>query len=122
MVVENEGKEEYIHLKSQDNEVEYMESTLPKKESHDSDGNINPGDSAELREPLGDEDHSVVYQNLDENVNVQHNRSSDATFINDSNFNMIANDDPIYNVEIENSSIENFNDTSSLQDLKKNLF
>lgn len=129
-VVENEGKEEYIHLKSLDNEVEYMESTLPKKETHDVDGQMNAGDSTELREPFGQnvipgEDQSVVYPNSDDYANMQ-SHGNDIILTNDSNFDTIANDDPNYNVqssfENDNSNVESHNDKSSFQDLKKTLF
>ena len=125
-VVENEGKEEYIHLKSLDNEVEYMESTLPKKETHDSDGQINPNSSTEFREPFDGENESVIYPNLNEDANIEQNRDSEINFANETNFDMVANDDPSYNVpsgfENDNLSMENVNDTSSLHDLKKTLF
>ena len=36
MVSEQRGTEEYVHLKSVDDEFEYMESTLPKRDQQES--------------------------------------------------------------------------------------
>lgn len=52
VVNETEGAEEYVHLKSLEDEFHYMESTMPKKE--DQRGQGHPGEGEEEEPPLED--------------------------------------------------------------------
>jgi hypothetical protein len=60
VVSESTGVEEYIHLKSQEDEFEFMDSTMPKKDAH-----VDP-DREEALSPRGGEGRGEREAGLDE--------------------------------------------------------
>jgi len=63
VVVEEHGTEEYVHLKSLDDEVEYMKSNMPKKEQ-------TPGDAPQQQSPrVGGQSYDNTNNNYNQNNN-----------------------------------------------------
>lgn len=60
MVNEQRGKEEYIHLKSQDDEYEFLDSDLPKKAAAPEEATAEPPSSS--YDPTSDDKHGMYEQ------------------------------------------------------------
>jgi len=71
VVVEEHGTEEYVHLKSLDDEVEYMKSNMPKKEQ-------TPGDAPQQSPRVGQS-----YDNTNNNYNHNNNEGMESPKVYD---------------------------------------